>query len=97
MIHHSALRIIAAVIAGIFVGFFLFFVVAIILGLFTETTGFAVSTNFSENAFSAVLLAGLILLCTGAFVWKVWTSPTPEETGEAETTGEREETEETAE
>jgi len=81
MVHHSALRITAAVIAGIFVGFFLFFVVALVLGLFTETTGFSVSTNFSENAFSAVLLAGLILLCTGAFIWKVWTSPTAEETG----------------
>ncbi len=91
MIHHSALRIIAAVIAGIFVGFFLFFVVAIILGLFAETTGFTVSTNFSENAFSAVLLAGLILLCTGAFIWKVWTSPTPEETGEPEKPVESEE------
>ncbi|NYT08020.1 MAG: hypothetical protein GKC05_07195, partial [Methanomicrobiales archaeon] len=59
--------------------FFLFFVIALILGLFTETTGFSVSTNFSENAFSAVLLAGLILLCCGAFVWKVWTTPTVEE------------------
>lgn len=94
MIHHSALRITAAVIAGIFVGFFLFFVIAIILGLFAETTGFAVSTNFSENAFSAVLLAGLILLCIGAFVWKVWTSPTPEETGEQEAAPGPEETEE---
>jgi len=84
MVHHSALRITAAVIAGIFVGFFLFFVVALVLGLFAETTGFSVSTNFSENAFSAVLLAGLILLCTGAFIWKVWTSPTAEETGKTE-------------
>lgn len=91
MIHHSALRIIAAVIAGIFVGFFLFFVVALILGMFTESTGFSVSTDFSGNAFSAVLLAGLILLCTGAFVWKVWTSPTAEETGEAKETEETEE------
>lgn len=94
MTHHSALRITAAVIAGIFVGFFLFFIIALILSLFTGTTGFTVSTNFSENAFSAVLLAGLILLCTGAFIWKVWTSPTPEETGETEATGEIEETEE---
>jgi predicted transporter len=84
MVHHSALRITAAIIAGIFVGFFLFFVVALVLGLFSETTGFSVSTNFSENAFSAVLLAGLILLCSGAFVWKVWTSPTVEETGKTE-------------
>jgi len=91
MVHHSALRIIAAVNAGVFVGFFLFFVVALVLGMFTETTGFSVSTNFSENAFSAVLLAGLILLCIGAFVWKVWTSPTPEETGEPEPVIETEE------
>lgn len=88
MIHHSALRITAAVIAGIFVGFFVFFVIAMILALFAGTTGFTVSTNFSENAFSAVLLAGLILLCIGAFVWKVWTSPTPEETGEVAESGE---------
>jgi len=82
MANPSPLRLTAAVIAGIFVGFFLFFVVALVLGLFTETTGFSVSTNFSENAFSAVLLAGLILLCTGAFVWKVWTTPPTEETEE---------------
>lgn len=82
MVHHSALRITAAVIAGIFIGFILFFVIALILGLFAETTGFSVSTDFSGDAFSAVLLAGLILLCTGSFVWKVWTSPSTEETEE---------------
>jgi predicted transporter len=80
MANPSPLRLTAAIIAGIFVGFFLFFVVALVLGLFSETTGFSVSTNFSENAFSAVLLAGLILLCTGAFIWKVWTTPPTEET-----------------
>jgi amino acid transporter len=78
----SALRIIAAVILGIFVGFFLFLGIALVVGAFNDTMGMniPVTTQFTENAVSAILLVIIIITCIVAFCWKVWTSPptTPE-------------------
>jgi ABC-type Fe3+ transport system permease subunit len=77
-----ALRIAAAVILGVFVGLFLFFGIALVIGAFNETMGtnIPVSTQFTENLISAVLLSVIIITCVGFFCWKVWTSPptTPE-------------------
>jgi phosphate/sulfate permease len=72
----SALRIIAAVILGIFVGFFLFLGLALVIGAFNDTMGMdiPVTTQFAENAISAVLLVVIIIVCIAAFCWKVWTS-----------------------
>jgi hypothetical protein len=78
----AALRIVAAVILGIFVGFFIFFGLALIIGAFNNTMGtnIPVSTQVAEDAISAVLLVVIIIACVGFFCWKVWTSPptTPE-------------------
>jgi hypothetical protein len=78
----SAIRIIAAVILGIFVGFFLFLGIALVIGAFNDTMGMniPVTTQFAENAISAFLLILIIIACIAAFCWKVWTSPptTPE-------------------
>jgi len=73
----SALRIIAAVILGIFVGFFLFFGIALVIGAFNDTMGMdiPVTTQFAENAISAILLIAIIIACIAAFCWKVWKSP----------------------
>jgi hypothetical protein len=82
----SALRIVAAVILGIFVGFFIFFGIALVIGAFNDATGLniVVSTNvnLAENILSAVLLAIIIIICIGLFVWKVYTTPpSGQETG----------------
>lgn len=78
----SALRLIAAVILGIFVGFFLFFGIALVIGAVNDTMGanIPVTTQFTENVVSAILLIAIILICVAAFCWKVWKSPptTPE-------------------
>jgi len=78
----SALRITAAVILGIFVGLFLFFGLALVIGAFNSTTGMniPVTTQVTENVISAILLVVIIIACVAFFCWKVYTSPptTPE-------------------
>ena len=78
----AVLRVVAAVILGIFVGLFLFFGLALVIALFNDTTGIniPVSTNVTENVISAILLVGIIITCVAFFCWKVYTSPpsTPE-------------------
>ena len=78
----SALRITAAVILGIFVGFFLFFGIALVIGAFNNTMGMniPVSTQVTENVISAILLVAIIIICVAVFCWKVYTTPptTPE-------------------
>ncbi len=84
----SALRIVAAVILGIFVGFFIFFGIALVIGAFNDMTGLniVVSTNvnLAENVISAILLAVIIIICIGLFVWKVYTTPPSEPGPDAE-------------
>jgi hypothetical protein len=78
----SLLRVIAAVMLGIFVGFFLFLIVALGIGMVENLTGTdtGISTNVTQNILSAVLLGAIMLLCVGGFLWKVYTTPpTPEE------------------
>ncbi|MCJ7741564.1 MAG: hypothetical protein MUO95_02635 [Methanoregula sp.] len=78
----SALRITAAIILGIFVGLFLFFGLALVIGAFNSTTGMniPVTTQVTENVISAILLVVIIIACVAFFCWKVYTSPptTPE-------------------
>ena len=73
----AVLRIVAAVILGIFVGLFLFFGLALVIGAFNDTMGMniPVSTQVTENVISAVLLVGIIITCVAVFCWKVWTTP----------------------
>ena len=78
----GALRITAAVILGIFVGFFIFFGIALVIGAFNNTMGMniPVSTQVTENVISAILLAAIIITCVAVFCRMVYTSPptTPE-------------------
>jgi len=78
----AVLRIVAAVILGIFVGFFLFFGIALVIGAFNTSSGMniPVSTQVTENVISAVLLVAIIIICVTVFCWKVYTTPptTPE-------------------
>jgi uncharacterized BrkB/YihY/UPF0761 family membrane protein len=78
----AVLRIVAAFILGIFVGLFLFFGLALVIGAFNDTMGtnIPVSTQVTENVISAILLIVIIIACVAFFCWKVYTSPptTPE-------------------
>ena len=78
----DALRIVAAVILGLFVGFLLFYVFALFIGAFNQAMGMniPVSTQVAENILSAVLLMVIIIISIIYFCWKVWTTPptTPE-------------------
>jgi magnesium-transporting ATPase (P-type) len=78
----AVLRIVAAVILGIFVGLFLFFGLALVIGAFNNTMGtnIPISTQVTENVISAILLIVIIIACVAFFCWKVYTSPptTPE-------------------
>jgi uncharacterized membrane protein YkvI len=76
------LRLLAAIIAGIFVGFFIFFGLALIIGIFNNIMGstIPINTEIAENIWSAVLLVVIVIVCVAGFCWRVWTSPpsTPE-------------------
>jgi H+/Cl- antiporter ClcA len=78
----AVLRVVAAVILGIFVGLFLFFGLALVIELFNNSTGMniPVSTNVTENVISAILLVAIIITCVAVFCWMVYTTPptTPE-------------------
>lgn len=73
----EALRIVAAVILGFFIGIILFYVFALFIGAFNATMGMniPVSTQVAENVLSAVLLVAIIIICIAYFCWKVWTTP----------------------
>jgi len=78
----AVLRVVAAVILGIFVGLFLFFGLALVIGAFNNMMGtnIPVSTQVTENVISAILLAAIIITCVAVFCRMVYTSPptTPE-------------------
>jgi len=78
----DVLRIVAAVILGLFVGIILFFIFALFIGAFNQTMGMniPVTTQVAENILSAVLLIVIIIICIAYFCWKVYTTPptTPE-------------------
>ena len=78
----AVLRIVAAVILGIFVGLFLFFGLALVIGAFNNMMGtnIPVSTQVTENVISAILLAAIIITCVAVFCRMVYTTPptTPE-------------------
>jgi hypothetical protein len=84
----DALRIVAAVILGLFVGFLLFYGFALFIGAFNQAMGMniPVTTQVAENILSAVLLIVIIIIFIAYFCWKVWTTPptTPPTTPESE-------------
>ena len=70
----SILRIVAAILLGIVVGFFVFLGMALILGVLN----IPVSMQFAENILSAILLIISLAVCIGGFLWLVWTTPPTE-------------------
>jgi hypothetical protein len=78
------LRIAAAIILGAIVGFILFLVVALFIGVFNDHMGMniPVSTDVAENIFSAVILVIFELGSIIGFCWKVWVTPPTEEVNE---------------
>ena len=84
------LRVAAAVLLGCITGVILFVIIALGIGAANDRLGMKIPIDLlvAENVFSAVLLAGLLVVCVGAFCWKVWTtSPTGETAGGDEGTG----------
>lgn len=76
----SALRIIAGVILGIVVGFFVFFGIALVLG----ALNIPVSMQFAENIFSLIVFTISMIVCIALVLWLVWTTPPTEPEQEAE-------------
>jgi hypothetical protein len=77
----NPLRIAAAVLLGIITGAVLFLIVVLVIGAISDMAhmDISVSTNIAENVFSLILLVALIIVCVGAFWWKVATTPPSEQ------------------
>jgi hypothetical protein len=78
----KSLRLAGAVILGIFVGFFLFLVVALIIGVVNNSLGTNIPIDmlFAENIWSAILLIIIIGFCIVVFCRRVLASqPTTSE------------------
>ena len=77
----NPLRLVAATFLGIIVGAILFFVVALIIGIFNDKYGMnlPVRANVAENVGSLILLIVIIVICVAGFCWKVRTTPPAEE------------------
>ncbi|MDD4126584.1 MAG: hypothetical protein PHV39_02715 [Methanomicrobium sp.] len=77
IIHNNPLRVIAALILDAVTGVLGFFIVALILGMIEDMSGFStgITANVSENIFSALLLALFVIAGLLFFYWKVLTTP----------------------
>jgi hypothetical protein len=78
------LRLAAAVFLGFIVGFILFLVVAIFIGMFNNMMGMniPVKMDIAENILSAVLLVIFVVGSMVAFCWKVWVTPSTEDSAD---------------
>jgi len=79
------LRIAAAVFLGLIVGFILFLVAALFIGMFNQLMGMQIpiGMDVAENILSAILLVIFVGGSVIGFCWKVWTTPATEEEDEA--------------
>jgi hypothetical protein len=77
----NPLRLTAAAILGIIVGAILFFVVAIVIGIFNDMYGMnlPLRIDVAENVWSLILLFVFIVLGIAGFCWKVRTTPPMQE------------------
>jgi hypothetical protein len=82
----SLIRILAAILLGFFGGFFLFLIVALVIGGVNGLLGVQIPVNLliAENIYSAVTLLVIILLCIGGALWLVWRTPPSEPEGPTE-------------
>jgi formate/nitrite transporter FocA (FNT family) len=83
----SLLRIAAAVFLGLIVGFILFLVAALFIGMFNQLMGMQIpiGMDVAENILSAILLVIFVGGSIAGFCWKVWTTPATEEEDESST------------
>ncbi len=84
--NQDPLRLAAAVILGIITGSILFFILALVIGIFNDMAhmNISVTTDVAENLISLILLVVLILVCVAGFWWKVTTTPSSEPEPEKE-------------
>ena len=73
----APLRIVAGVILGIFVGFFIFFAISLLIGMINDLLGtsLSMSMKFSEDIWSVVILAVIIIACTAGVLWLIYKTP----------------------
>jgi heme/copper-type cytochrome/quinol oxidase subunit 2 len=83
----SLLRLAAAVFLGLIVGFILFLVAALFIGMFNQLMNMQIpiGMDVAENIISAILLVIFVVGSVGWFCWKVWTTPATEEEDETST------------
>jgi heme/copper-type cytochrome/quinol oxidase subunit 2 len=81
----SLLRLAAAIFLGLIVGFILFLVAALFIGMFNQLMGMQIpiGMDVAENILSAILLVIFVGGSVGLFCWKVWTTPATEEAEES--------------
>jgi hypothetical protein len=73
----SLIRVLAAVLVGFFGGFFLFLIVALVIGGVNNMLGTEIPINLliAENIYSVIALIIIIGLCIGGALWMVWRNP----------------------
>lgn len=76
----SLTRVIAAVFLGFFGGFFLFLIVALVIGAVNNALGMQIPIDLllAENIYSLVMLVLIEVLCIGGALWLVWRTPPSE-------------------
>jgi hypothetical protein len=81
----SLLRIAAAIFLGLIVGFILFLVAALFIGMFNQLMGMQIpiGMDVAENVLSAILLVIFVGGSVTGFCWKVWTTPATVEEDES--------------
>ncbi|NTV00038.1 MAG: hypothetical protein HGA55_02815 [Methanoregulaceae archaeon] len=76
----SLTRVIAAVLLGFFGGFFLFLIVALVIGAVNNALGMQIPIDLlvAENIYSLGILVLIEILCIGGALWLVWKTPPSE-------------------
>ena len=73
-------RVLAAILLGFFGGFFLFLIVALVIGAVNNALGMQIPIDLllAENIYSLVMLVLIEVLCIGGALWLVWRTPPSE-------------------
>ena len=73
-------RVAAAVLLGFFGGFFLFLIIALVIGAINNILGMQIPIDLlvAENIYSLVVLVLIEVLCIGGALWLVWKTPPSE-------------------
>jgi hypothetical protein len=76
----SLTRVAAAVLLGFFGGFFLFLIIALVIGGINNMLGMQIPIDLlvAENIYSLLMLVLIEVLCIGGALWLVWKTPPSE-------------------